>query len=147
MSATPSNLLNVILVGLPAIAIYMQILSSQRMQKYAEGGMKSRADWFADYHLARGSILFITAAGFVVVLHLLALEPPVIFPNNSIIRCMLVVAGYVELLLIGIALFFLLCSVIADASLKEGERTIWKALVSLWPLDGGSKTKSDRSDK
>jgi hypothetical protein len=73
---TALRLLQAVFVALPAVAIYLQILSSSREKEFADGTRENIADRYQDFHLARKSIVSLTGAGVLLVVYIMSTVEP-----------------------------------------------------------------------
>lgn len=119
-----------VFLALPAVAIYLQIISQNRTKELADGTRINRAKEWPNFHLTRGSILFLTLSAISGLFHIGVTRSPVIISrykfNLSILLDFLFTVQIIAILLA--LLLFMSGIFVTEPQLDESEQGLVEAI-------------------
>ncbi|WP_273835126.1 hypothetical protein [Halococcus sp. PRR34] len=113
------TLLELIALALPAIGIYLQVLSRvQGIDPNSDQPMSSEEP--LAFSLTRKSLRPLVISGVLLIFYLIALQPPVLFPDwQGLVSPLLSILQYLSMILIAFSLLLIGASVGLETSVKR----------------------------
>lgn len=128
-----SLLIRSVFLALPAIAIYLQIISNTRTRLLADNTRINTANEWPEYHLVRASVLCLSSSALFGLFHISITRAPIrLSQYQSLLSHILGVFIFLQVVALGVALFlFVLGIFVSGPQLDESEQSIWGAIRTI----------------